>query len=57
MYASAWWISPEHNLIPVPHKHINAIIEQPERFGLTRDEIMPHIKLPASRRDWKVKPS
>ncbi|MBL8028897.1 MAG: hypothetical protein JNL74_20905 [Fibrobacteres bacterium] len=32
---SAYWISPEGDIIPVPDCHISVVIRDPETFGLT----------------------
>jgi len=35
----AFFISPDSKLIPVGRRHINMIISEPEKFGLTREEV------------------
>lgn len=36
---SAYWIDPKGKVIPVPQRHINTIIDEPKKFGLTTKEI------------------
>lgn len=36
---NAYWISPDYELIPVPVHHANVVIENPDKFGLTREYI------------------
>jgi hypothetical protein len=35
----AYWISPDGTINPVSRRHINEVISDPERFGLTRAHI------------------
>jgi len=35
MNYEAYWISPEGEIIPVPDHHIDLVIAEPERFGLS----------------------
>jgi len=38
--ADAYWIAPNSEIIPVVTNHIGKVIETPEKFGLTMEEIM-----------------
>ena len=42
--ADAYWISPSSDIIPVKTNHIGKVIETPEKFGLTIEEIMNFYK-------------
>ena len=35
----AFWVTPDSKLIAVSRKHINQIIDRPEKFGLTRNTV------------------
>ena len=39
MVFDAFFISPESEIIPVPDRHIVAIVNEPDLFGLTMEEI------------------
>jgi len=36
---NAYWISPRGALIPVTNRHINTVIDNPKKFGLTKEYI------------------
>jgi hypothetical protein len=39
MDARAHWISPAGEVLPVQRKHINEVITNPSRFGMSREQI------------------
>jgi hypothetical protein len=40
MIAEAYWITPKNEVIPVGQTHIEMIVTNPEKFGLTKDYIL-----------------
>jgi hypothetical protein len=39
MLKGAYWISPKGEIIDVPNLHIDVVIQNPEKFGITKDII------------------
>ncbi len=54
MYAfDAYWINPEGEITGVPEKHINRILDHPEYFGYTRDEVLNRFTKFGEKLGWE----
>lgn len=53
--AEAYWITPYGKIMEVDARHINAIIRNPELFGLTREEIVEIYKRHKEPMGWEGK--
>jgi len=37
--SEGYWVSPKGDIITVPHRHINTVVDHPEKFNLTKEEV------------------